>query len=304
MSKARTAILPAIVSIFTVACGGVALACSTHGTGAEKVNFQTTGASGKTVRGLLTLETFLVPPSSPTTCTAGIGLGSLTNPLPPGVKVLAMAIVVVNAATGGTRPLTAFSLAPNTTTSDCLAAGSGSSSVPNTNPLFEGSRWFGFSSPVQPFAPPVLRPGEFTAFQFTLEADRALLPLVLDVQFAGGQGGSNGKPTFDGPHPAQYFTADNQCVAVTEPAVGAPAYSPGSTALLVGALMGLGLRGATRRRRRAGASPPVARTARHATGQKGRRAGSWRARRSTEDVRSSRGFASLGRVGRKPFAFL
>jgi hypothetical protein len=145
-----------------------------------------------------------------------------------------MAIVVVNAADGSRTPVSAFSFAPNGVTGTSLAAGSGSS-VPNTNPLFAGSTWFGFSSAVNPFPPPALGPHEFTAFQFTVEVPESLLPLALAAQFAGGEGQSSGAPIFDGPHPAQYFSAAAPSALLTAP-VTAAALSPAASALAVAAL--------------------------------------------------------------------
>jgi len=124
----------------------------------------------------------------------------------------------MNAATGGHTPLSAFSFEPNSNTTSSLAAGSGSSAVPNTNPLFAGSTWWGFAAAVDPFVLPVLGPDEFTAFLFAVEVPESLLPLARDVQFAGGEGLTDGTPIFTGDHPAQYFTAANPSVEfVPEP---------------------------------------------------------------------------------------
>jgi hypothetical protein len=125
---------------------------------------------------------------------------------------------VVVHADGSHTPLSAFSFVPNTVTTAALAAGSGSSSVPGTNPLFAGSTWFGFSSAVDPFSLPALGPGESTAFEFTVAVAEALLPLVVDAQYAGGEALTGGVPIFSGDHPAQYFTAANRTVVfVPEP---------------------------------------------------------------------------------------
>jgi hypothetical protein len=110
-------------------------------------------------------------------------------------------------ADGTSTPFAAFSFAPNPTTTAALGAGAGSSGPPGTNPLFPGATWFGFSSVVNPFALPPLGPGEYTAMEFALEMDRALAPLAIDAQFAGGEALADGTPIFSGDHPAQYFTA-------------------------------------------------------------------------------------------------
>jgi len=204
-------------------------ACSVHGSTAATADWQATGTSSGTVQGLILLESTLVAPTSSTNCTAGVGVGTTDDPLPIGLEVVGLSIVVVH-ADGSRTPLPAFSFVSNSTTSAALAAGSGSSSVPNTNPLFAGSTWFGFSSPVDPFALPTLGPGEYTAFEFTVEAAEALLPLVRDVQFAAGEGFSDGTPIFSGGHPAQYFTAANPALRLS------PVPEPSSLTLLMLAL--------------------------------------------------------------------
>ncbi len=163
-----------------------------------------------------------------------------------------MAIVII-AADGSRTPLAAFSFVANGITSGSLTAGSGSSSVPNTNPLFGGSSWFGFSSAVDPFLPPVLEPGEFTAFQFTLEVAQALVPLALEAQFAGGEGAPDGTPIFTGAHPAQYFTAANRSVVLIASLPAGPAPAPtlarAAMALALAVLSAVGLAALARRRR-------------------------------------------------------
>jgi hypothetical protein len=198
--------------------GSLAEACSIHGSTAAEAAWVAASGSGGVVQGSLTLESTLIVPTSSTVCIAGIGLGSLDEPAPSGLNVTGLAIVVVDPTDGSRTPLAAFSFAPDAATSAALAAGSGSSSVPNTNPLFPGAAWFGFSSLVDPFPQPLLGPGEYTAFEFAVELPASLLPLALAAQFAGGEGRADGTPIFDGDHPAQYFAAANPIVAfVPEP---------------------------------------------------------------------------------------
>ena len=204
----------AIMLVLGAGLGSRAVACSTHGSAAAGIGWLPVGSSGGVVSGLVTLESTLVAPTSSTTCVAGIGLGSTADPLPVGVDVVALEIIVLDTSDGSRTPFAAFSFAPNSVTSAALVAGSGSSGVPGTNPLFAGSTWFGFSSAVDPFVPPVLGPGEITAFEFTVEVAEALLPLVLDAQFAGGEGYADGTPIFTGDHPAQYFTAARPVVTL------------------------------------------------------------------------------------------
>ncbi|TWU24793.1 hypothetical protein [Bythopirellula polymerisocia] len=193
------------------------IACSKHGTNAGGELWLPTNSSGGVVQGFLTLETSLVPPTVPTTCTAGVGLGSLGNLAPNGVTVTGMSIVVFNNSTGASVPLPAFSFLPNSITTTSLMAGSGSSVQSNTNPLFEGSSWFGFSSAVASFLLPVLSPDEMLAFQFAVELPTLQLPLRLEAHYAGGEGQSEGTPIFDGTHPVQYFTVADPSVLVTAP---------------------------------------------------------------------------------------
>jgi hypothetical protein len=214
MSSTRLSLALIVWSAF----GSLAHACSTHGSNATIIGWLPTGSSGGVMEGLVTLESTLVAPTSTTTCTAGIGMGTTGSPLPAGVNVVGLEIVVVNTTDGSHTPFAAFSFVPNSVTTAALAAGAGSSGPPGTNPLFPGATWFGFSSVVNPFLLPSIGPDEFTAFDFTVEVAESLLPLVLDAQFAGGEGLSDGTPNFGGDHPAQYFTArDPSVVFVPEP---------------------------------------------------------------------------------------
>ena len=151
------------------------------------------------------------------TRTAGVGLGSLDNLAPGGLNVTGMSIVVLNNATGNRVPLPEFSFLPNSITTTSLLAGSGSSDPPNTNPLFDGSTWFGFSSDVAPFTSPVLGPDEILAFQFDVQLPLLQLPLGLESQYAGGEGQADGTPIFVGAHPVQYFTTTDPSVLFTAP---------------------------------------------------------------------------------------
>jgi len=243
----KTASGVTIILILWSYFGARAHACSTHGTVVDSADWQAIGRSDGVVHGVLTLETFLVPPDSTTTCTAAIGLGTLVNPAPVGLEVRAMAIVITNVVTGAYKRVSAFSLMPNATTTSAMQAGTGMSSPPNTNPLFEGSTWFGFSSTVEPFAPPVLGPDESTAFRFNVEVPETLLPLTLSAQYAGGQGASDGSPSFDGPHPVQYFTASDPTVVLTAPdPTSAPLLSTRALLLAIATLGAVGLGALTR----------------------------------------------------------
>lgn len=209
--------------------GSQAFPCSQHGTNAGNGLWLPTSEVGGLVQGVILLQSTLVPPTSPTTCVAGIGLGSTGNLAPSGLDVTGLEFVVVNSADGSRAALSAFSFSVNPATTNGLTAGSGSSTVPGTNPLFAGSTWFGFSADVSPFSAPILAAGEFLALQFSLEVDDTLLPLTLDAQFGAGPGQSNGTPIFDGAHPVQYYAA-------TDPQLELIAPIPEPTALALAAI--------------------------------------------------------------------
>jgi hypothetical protein len=125
-----------------------------------------TGLSDGMVTGVLIVETLLIPPSSTTTCAAGVGVGSFDNLAPADLAITDMHTVVFNRVTGSRVPLPEFGFLPNAVTTDGLANGAGPGGPTGTNPLFEGSTWFGFSATVEPFTPPVLGPDESFAFEF------------------------------------------------------------------------------------------------------------------------------------------
>jgi hypothetical protein len=174
------------------------------------------------------------------TCVAGIGLGSTANLAPSGLNVTDAAIVIANTSDGSRTVFSPFSFSVNPVTTSAFAAGSGSSSVPGTNPLFAGSTWFGYSADVLPFSVPTLAPDEFLALQFTVEVAEALLPLSLDAQFAAGAGQSDGTPVFDGVHPAQYFAA-------TDPQIEFTATIPEPTAVALATMAVMSVLGQRRR---------------------------------------------------------
>lgn len=197
-----------------------ARACATHGLMGPPVlasEYEGSDLNDGMVTGTLIIETLLVPPSSTTTCAAGVGVGSFDDLAPADLAITDMKIVVFNRVTGSRVPLPEFGFLPNAITTDGLADGSGPGGPTGTNPLFEGSTWFGFSAIVEPFTPPVLGPDESFAFQFTVQLPLALVPVMLQAQYAGGAGESDGYPTFDGAHPVQYFAPPDPWVTFTAP---------------------------------------------------------------------------------------
>lgn len=206
-----------VMLLLFCAVGQQVIACSVHGTSAGNGLWLPTGQGGGMVQGVILLESTLVPPSSATTCVAAVGLGSTGNLAPAGLDVTGAAIVIVNTIDGSRTVFSPFSFSANPVTTSAFAAGSGSSSVPGTNPLFADSTWFGFSADVLPFSLPTLAPDEYLAMQFTVEVPEALVPLALDAQFGAGPGQTDGTPIFDGAHPVQYFAASDPELMFTAP---------------------------------------------------------------------------------------
>ena len=204
--------------------GSSAFACGTHGTNfANDVSsWLQTDASAGMVQGIIHFEDGLVAPTTATTCVTGIGLGSATQPLPLGISVTGADVVITNTANGTRTSLSEFDFISNPITTSALTAGAGSSGPPGTNPLFPGSTWFGFSSPVDAFPQPILETDEIIEFVFKLEIAEGLLPLVLDVQYAAGEGLSDGSPIFSGDHPVQYFSTADPSVHIHRAAVPEP----------------------------------------------------------------------------------
>ena len=169
------------------------------------------------VQGVLILPAELVPPETQTTCAAGVGIGNATQPAPVEASVTGMNIVVLNSVTGLRTAFLAFSFLPNQNTTRGLTDGADPGGLPNTQPVFPGSIWSGFASDVAPFTLPLLGADEWVALEFTIEFPETLLPLTLDVQFAGGEGQTDGTPIFDGEHPVQYFAPTDTSVVFTQP---------------------------------------------------------------------------------------
>jgi uncharacterized protein (TIGR03437 family) len=178
-----------------------AWACSTHGTpGGADLRIDANS-------GNIAVVDNLVAPTASTECVAGIGLGSLSDPLPEGVQATSLDVVVTNVATGVSAPLAAFNFEPSATTSGAMMEGSSESTIDAPRPVFDGATWFGFRSPVDRFELPEIDRGAVIELSFGLRVPEALLPLTLTVQFAAGEGLGDGTPRFSGDHPAGYFTA-------------------------------------------------------------------------------------------------
>jgi len=55
-------------------------------------------------------------------------------------------------------------------------------------------------------------PDEYIRMTFEVLVPEALAPLLIDVQFASGEGGPDGTPIFTGEHPVEYYTGDDPLV--------------------------------------------------------------------------------------------
>jgi hypothetical protein len=194
-------------------------ACATHGIVDTNLlsTWQDAEIDEDMLTGVLVIETFLIPPATTTTCAAGVGIGSFDDPAPADLAITAMDIVIFDRVTGSRVPLPAFAFQPNAITAMGLENGAGPGGPTGTNPLFDGSIWFGFSATVEPFEPPILGPDETFAFQFTVQLPVSLVPATLLAQYAGGQGYGDGYPIFDGEHPVQYFAPADAAVTFRAP---------------------------------------------------------------------------------------
>lgn len=199
--------------------GGPALACGTHGTNAGNTLGTWVGETAETRAGrIIITDNLLVPPDRRTVCVCGIGLGSAENPLPEGVEVTGVSIVIRNSRTGESRVFAPFAFSPSANMTTGLQRVARRAGGAGDGPLFAGSRWFGFASSVAPFALPSLARGEDIAFQYEISVPKGTLPLTLDVQFAAGEGLADESPDFDGSHRVTFFAAGNRSITLAAPA--------------------------------------------------------------------------------------
>lgn len=206
--------------IFLVGLAGFAPvhACGTHGTNAGNTLITWQGETADSRVGHITItDNLLVPPAERTICVCGIGLGSAENPLPSGVEVTGVAIVITNADSGRFEAFRPFAFAPSANMTAGLVRVAGATSAAGDGPLFGGSRWFGFASAVAPFALPQLGPGQDIAFRYEIRVPKDTLPFTADVQFAAGEGLADERPDFTGSHPVTFFAAANRSVVLRAP---------------------------------------------------------------------------------------
>ncbi|MBD2417240.1 hypothetical protein H6G54_05845 [Anabaena cylindrica FACHB-243] len=148
-------------------------------------------------------EVSLFPPTSPTNCKCGLGLGNLTNPLSGMVNVLGVMITKTNILTHISEVLQPFTpLQPNSNVATQLA------NDPRANP---GATWFGFGGLINAFNPPVLGLNEVIKLWFEVETPKPQLLNGLQIQFAGGSD--------DPSHEIEFFAPINDTISVPEPSV-------------------------------------------------------------------------------------
>lgn len=213
----------AITVSAAVLCGtlvlGSAFACGTHGTNAgNTLGIWVEETAESHIGQIIITDNLLVPPDRRTVCVCGIGLGSSANPLPDGVTVTGVSIVIRNSTTGQSRVFTPFAFSPSANMTRGLQRVSSRTSSTGDGPLFAGSRWFGFASSVAPFALPRLARGEDIAFQYEISVPKGTPPFTLDVQFAAGEGQADESPDFAGSHPVTFFAAGNRSITLAAPA--------------------------------------------------------------------------------------
>jgi hypothetical protein len=196
-----------------------ALACAIHGTNAGNTVGTWVSETAESHIGHLTItDNLLMPPEQRTVCVCGIGLGSAGNPLPPGVTVTGVTIVIRDSATGETQRFAPFRFAPSASMTAGLQRVARQTSTSGDRPLVAGSSWFGFASSVAPFELPRLGPGQEIAFEYDISVPKDTLPFALEVQFAAGEGLADGSPDFEGAHPVTCFAAGNRSVTLSAPA--------------------------------------------------------------------------------------
>ena len=208
------------VPVFLGAIFGVgpAFGCGTHGTNAGSTLNSWLNETAENHIGQISItDNLLVPPEQRTICVCGIGLGSSDNPLPAGVRVTGVSIVITDANTGQSQVFAPFSFAPSTNMTAGLQRVARETSSAGDRPLITGSRWFGFASSVAPFELPRLRPGQDIAFQYEIHVPKTTLPFTLDVQFAAGEGLADESPDFSGAHPVVFFAAGNRRITLSSP---------------------------------------------------------------------------------------
>lgn len=169
----------------------------------------------------------LFPPSAPTTCVVGLGIG-INNSAPSTLSIDAARVTILNTATNQHTLVPNFNFNFNPVTTAGFAGGP---------VLFPGATWFGFSAQVLPFTPPVLGPNEIfvLGFHVTVDANDPVPIAGQFAQFGMGIGFPTGQPDFGGvidpAHPAVIVTAASPII---------PAKTPEPASILL-ATLGLGI---------------------------------------------------------------
>lgn len=155
-------------------------------------------------------EVSLFPPPGPVVCACGLNITPAVGgpPVGAGVSVKEAGVFIVNTATHEMTPVDSFAFGGNPTTTVGLEAAS------------PGGTWFGLSSSVNPFVPPVLQPGFVFKLLFLVNVDANLGGFTVTGRLGAGLGDPNGSPNLEEFH---FFSPLDQTIYLP---------SPGPTALL------------------------------------------------------------------------
>lgn len=156
------------------------------------------------------IEINIFEPISPTNCACGLGLGSIANPIPPGLDpmVTGVSVAKVRKLPNGDHELT-----PIPEFDPLLPAPTGGAWAggPGATP---GSNWTGFGGNIPPFTPPPLDPDEVYKLFFRVLVNPTPVVLPLELQVGGGEGDPDFNPLFGGDHSAQYWSAEASVIMI------------------------------------------------------------------------------------------
>ena len=145
----------------------------------------------------------LFVPTVPTTCVAGIGIGSLGGPALPSLDVIGAQLTVTNVLTLQTTAVANFVFQRDMTYDVPLT--NGNNGPIQGQPLMPGATWFGFSALVNPFTPQALGADEVYALWFDISVSAADYNVMKDQHVPGQFASGSADPA----HPVVYFGAAN-----------------------------------------------------------------------------------------------
>lgn len=210
-----------VISAAAVAlCSGASLACTmSPPTPPPTVWTSVQDLGDGTSKVTIGQKVALFPPVITTNCACGVGIGSTALPAPGDLMPMGVRIVVVGPDDAILATLAEFApLQSNNITSNGLAGGPGATA---------GASWQGYAGMIEPFVPPAIGPDSMFKMLFDIVVPNPLLGQLvgLPVQFAGGEGNTDGFPQFSGPHAVGYFAPEDNRLPPDVPAPGAAAIS-------------------------------------------------------------------------------